>query len=73
MSDGDVNHLTASGLQPGIRIIDRIARTEGGPFTDHGRPADFLLRTRDRTMTKLTPTTCSQFEALLAAIKATLT
>jgi len=60
-----------SKLQPGTRIIDRISRTQGSAFTDHGRPADFLLRDRFKLVAKLDTETLDNFEALIRLINAT--
>lgn len=54
------------------RIIARIGRKIGTPFTDHGKPADALLRTRDKVIPKLSETTLARFESLFADINATM-
>lgn len=64
--------LTASNLPAGDRIIDRISRASGQPFTDHGLPADWLLRHRDTVLDGLSPATLDRFEALFTMINATL-
>lgn len=64
--------MTASSLPPGDRIVDRISRKDGAPFTDHGLPADQLLRQRTTLLGKLSEETLDRFEALCKAINATL-
>ena len=65
-------NLRVSDLQPGDRIIDRISRTTGQAFTDHGKPADYLLRNRDQLLPRFTPTTLDNFERLFEMINSTL-
>lgn len=62
---------TVAKLQPGDRIVDRIGRTEGTPFTDHGKPADYLLRNRDKLMGKFSQATLDKFEEAIKRINAT--
>jgi hypothetical protein len=56
------------------RIVARISRAEGKPFTDHGKPADILLRdpSRDKLLAALSDGTLDRFEALFQAINETL-
>lgn len=63
--------LLVSKLVTGNRIIDRIARTQGAPFTDHGKPADYLLRNRDKVLDKLSDATLDNFEMAIKKINAT--
>lgn len=63
--------LTVAKLQPGDRIVDRIGRTEGTPFVDHGKPADYLLRNRDKLLDKFSPATLDNFEEAIKRINAT--
>lgn len=63
--------LAADKLVSGDRIIDRISRTQGSDFTDHGKPADYLLRNRDKILEKLTDATLDNFEAAFRMINAT--
>lgn len=63
--------LLVSKLVTGDRIIDRIGRTQGTPFTAHGKPADYLLRNRDKILDKLSATTLDNFEAAIKKINAT--
>lgn len=60
-----------SKLQPGTRIIDRIGRTQGHDFTDHGKPADVLLRDRLKLVAKFSTETLDNFEAVIKLINAT--
>ena len=63
--------LTAKGLPPGDRIIDRINRKTGERDYDHGKPADILLRHRDTILPDLASDTLDQFEALFNRLNAT--
>jgi hypothetical protein len=45
------------GSPPLRRIIARITRATGASFTEHGRPADALLRKRDTLLPGLSETT----------------
>lgn len=63
--------LLVGKLVAGDRIIDRISRTQGTPFTAHGRPADYLLRNRDKILDKLSVATLDNFEAAIKKINAT--
>ncbi len=64
--------LTSGALPPGDRIVDRIGRADGQPFTAHGRPADWLLRNRATVLDGLAATTLNRFEALFNKVNATL-
>ncbi|MGW6882650.1 AAA family ATPase [Streptomyces goshikiensis] len=64
--------LKVSDLNGKDRIIARITRATGSPFTEHGRPADTLLRKRDALLPGLSETTLSRFEQLFTAINKTL-
>jgi predicted ATPase len=62
--------LRVADLPPGERILDRIKEKEGD--FDTGRPADALLRLRDKLLPPLRPTTRSRFEELFRRINKTL-
>jgi len=62
--------LRAADLPPGERILDRIKEKEGD--FDAGRPADALLRLRDKLLPPLRPTTRARFEDLFRRINKTL-
>jgi hypothetical protein len=62
--------LRAADLPAGERIVDRIREKEGD--FDTGRPADTLLRLRDKLLPPLRPTTRSRFEELFRRINKTL-
>jgi len=64
--------LKVGDLNGKDRIISRITRFLGSEFTAHGRPADFLLRNRDRALPKLSETTLNNFESLFKEINKTL-
>ncbi|WP_432101322.1 AAA family ATPase [Streptomyces sp. WAC 04229] len=64
--------LKVSDLNGNDRIIARITRATGGPFTEHGRPADALLRKRDSLLPGLSETTLTRFEQLFSVINSTL-
>jgi hypothetical protein len=63
--------LAVSKLQRGDRIVDRIGRTIGATFTDHGKPADYLLRNSDKLISKLSEGTLNNFESAIAKINST--
>ncbi len=62
--------LKAVDLPAGERIVERIKEKEGE--FDTGRPADALLRLRDKLLPPLRPTTRSRFEELFRRINKTL-
>jgi hypothetical protein len=62
--------LRVADLPPGERILDRIKEKEGD--FDTGRPADALLRLRDKLLPPLRPTTRARFEELFRRINKTL-
>jgi len=62
--------LRAADLPAGERIVDRIKEKEGE--FDTGRPADTLLRLRDKLLPPLRPGTRSRFEELFRRINKTL-
>lgn len=62
--------LRAADLPAGDRIVDRIREKEGE--FDTGRPADTLLRLRDKLLPPLRPGTRSRFEELFRRINKTL-
>lgn len=63
--------LAVSKLQPGDRIVDRIGRTVGATFTDHGKPADYLLRNSDKLIPKFSEGTLTNFESAIVKINST--
>lgn len=65
--------IKVGDLSGADRIIARIGRFAGADFSEHGRPAEFLLRNRDKILPVLTKTTLENFEKLFAAINDTLT
>lgn len=54
-------------------IVSRIARFLGADRFDHGKPADALLRNRDKFLSSLSLSTLNQFEELFRRINTTLT
>jgi hypothetical protein len=64
--------LTPQDLQGTDPIVARIARKEGVDRFDHGRPADILLRDRDKVLAKLSDATFKRFENLFQRINNTL-
>ncbi|CAN3977392.1 ATP-dependent nuclease [Kitasatospora purpeofusca] len=64
--------LKVTDLNGADRIVARIGRAAGQPFTEHGRPAEILLRQRTTLMGSLSETTLSRFEQLFEAINGTL-
>ncbi len=69
--DGD---LKVSALNGKDRILARIGRAEGKPFTLHGKPAQHLLRMPDRNayLKTLSAGTLDRWEQLFIAINKTL-
>jgi predicted ATP-dependent endonuclease of OLD family len=60
-------------LPPGDRIVKRLAALDhGGKDYDHGLPADYLLRNRDKLLPKLKPVTLDNFERLFERLNDTL-
>jgi hypothetical protein len=53
-------------------IVSRIARKEGVERFDHGRPADVMLRDRDKVLASLSDATFKRFEDLFARINKTM-
>ncbi|WP_210507712.1 AAA family ATPase [Naasia sp. SYSU D00057] len=64
--------VKVSALNGTDRIVARIGRLKGADFTDHGKPADYLLRNRDKVTGKFSAATLDNFEALFVALNATL-
>jgi len=62
--------LRAADLPSGERILERIKEKEGE--FDPGRPADALLRLRDKLLPPLRPGTRARFEELFRRINKTL-
>jgi predicted ATP-dependent endonuclease of OLD family len=54
------------------KIVARISRATGSQFSDHGRPADYLLRNKFDYLPKLSETTLDRFERLFREINKTL-
>lgn len=61
-----------SKLPPGDRIVRRLAEAHGEEDFDHGIPADYLLRYRDRVLPGLSAATLHRFEQLFERINSTL-
>jgi hypothetical protein len=53
-------------------IVSRIARAEGIERFDHGKPAEVLMRRRDKFLPKLSEKTLANFEALFTRVNQTL-
>lgn len=64
--------LAISALTGTDRILARISRAEGSPFTAHGIPADYLLRNRETILPSLTEKTLTRFEEVFKAVNATM-
>lgn len=65
--------IEVDDLSGSDRIVGRIGRFLGGEFSEHGRPAEYLLRNRDNILPSLSKTTIDNFETLFIAINDTLT
>ncbi|WP_340154106.1 AAA family ATPase [uncultured Marivirga sp.] len=66
----DKNHKTED-LKGGDQIVNKLARLEGIPRFNHGRPADTFLRNRDRYLDKLSEESLGNFEKLFERINET--
>lgn len=64
--------IKSTDLSGKDRVVSRLGRFLGRDFTAHGRPADFLLRNRDKVVPKFSATTLNNFESLFTAVNATL-
>jgi predicted ATP-dependent endonuclease of OLD family len=64
LKDTDLNGTDA--------IVSRIARYLNAPRFDHGKPADYFLRNRDKVLPNLTSETLENFEKMFATINSTL-
>jgi len=64
--------LKVSALNGSDRIISRIGRANASDFSEHGRPAEFLLRNRDKILGSLSAKSLDNFEALFVAVNGTL-
>jgi predicted ATPase len=64
--------LKVADLNGNDRVIARISRFSGTDFSEHGKPADYLLRNRDKILGGLSSKTLDNFEALFSAVNATL-
>ncbi len=63
--------VKVADLPAGTRLVDRISRHTGTSFTDHGKPADWLLRNRDKALQGLSARTLERFEALFRLVNGT--
>jgi predicted ATPase len=64
--------LKESDLTGTDAIVSRIARYLNVPRFDHGKPADYFLRNRDRILSGLGDETLDNFEKLFATVNSTL-
>jgi predicted ATPase len=66
--------LKVGDLNGKDRILARISRAEGEPFTLHGKPAEYLLRMQDRDafLSALSQGTLDRWEQLFQSINKTL-
>lgn len=55
-------------LKGSDQIVNKLARLEGIPRFNHGRPADVFLRNRDKYLDKLSDETLNNFEKLFEKI-----
>lgn len=58
-------------LKGSDQIVNKLARLEGIPRFNHGRPADVFLRNRDKYLDKLSDETLNNFEKLFEKINDT--
>jgi predicted ATP-dependent endonuclease of OLD family len=54
------------------QIVNKIARKEGVKRFEHGKPADYFLRNRDKILPNLSENTLNNFEALFKRINETM-
>lgn len=64
--------IAETDLDGSDRIIARISRHTGTDFVAHGKPADYLLRNREKVLGSLSARSLDNFEALFAAVNKTL-
>jgi predicted ATP-dependent endonuclease of OLD family len=64
--------ITESQLVGNGPIVNRLADATGLGRFDHGKPADIILRTRDKFLDTLSSSTLDKFEKLFKRINATL-
>lgn len=64
--------IKRADLQGSDPIVSQIARLKGVDRFDHGRPADVLLRNRDKILPQLSKDTLDNFEKLFVEINRTL-
>jgi len=65
----EIDALDLTGDDP---IVKRIARKLGQERFDHGTPADYFLKNRDKILEQLSEVTLERFEKLFQKINATL-
>jgi hypothetical protein len=61
-----------SQLKGSDSIVQKIARADNKQAFNHGRPADWFLRNRDRILPKLSDKTLDRFETLFKSINETI-
>ncbi|MCC8934850.1 ATP-dependent nuclease [Rhizobium sp. 'Codium 1'] len=64
--------IKKSELKGSDPIVNQIARIIGERRFDHNKPADYLLRSKDKVLGKLSETTLANFEKLFIRINETL-
>lgn len=68
------SHLKVGDLNGNDRIIARIGRANGEPFKEHGKPAEYLMRSDDRArfLKSLSDGTIERWAKLFVSINKTL-
>jgi len=66
---GEIIHK--EDLQGNDQIVNRIARLKGVPRFNHGKPADYFLRNRDKILPTLSDDTLNNFEKLFERANST--
>jgi predicted ATPase len=66
------SQIKVADLNGTDRVVARIGRHLGADFNEHGRPADWLLRNRDKALPTFSAKSLNNFEALFIAVNATL-
>ncbi len=65
-------NIKIEDLQGNDQVVNKIARFKGVPRFNHGKPADYFLRNRDKILPTLSDETLSNFEKLFERVNSTL-
>ena len=70
-NDSFGENIKIEALQGNDQIVNRIARLKGIPRFNHGKPADYFLRNRDKILPTLSNDTLNNFEKLFEKVNST--